>query len=566
MFRTMHGAASGATSGARKPRGSRSSGLAAGAAVLGLLVASALGAASPAGAATAPANKATTSNCRTTTSLGRVQGLPQGGVCSYLGLPYAAPPTGALRFKPPAPVAPWHGTLQATATKPGCPQDLSVIDQGVEDCLYTNVWQPRGGGSHKPVMVFIHGGADELGSAGESVFNGAELAARGDAVVVNMDYRLGILGWTELGGLDPKYAGSGNNGLRDQIAALTWVQKHIASFGGDASDVTVFGESEGAISIDALLAGDHPERLFHRAILESGPGYLVHTQEYAKAAATHILAAGNVTGMAQLDAMSTTQVLQLQEKAQDGIAGLADAIFFGPSIDGRLIPGPVVDRIAAGSARNVEIMAGTNENETDYWALFEPQVLDLPLSGYRSFPAELADRKQQMYDTYAADRPGLSEGRVVNAMITDQTQRVPTLRLAEAQSRWRPTYVYQFNWHVPYVAGLPAAQNLGAMHTLELPFVFGNLDLGAVPRGAATLAAQRPQLTSLSDDMMDSWTAFARCGAPGWPSYTPAARATRIWDLKPSVQNAPQERERELWNDYSFPAWSFQSWGRSPVN
>lgn len=532
--------------------------LAAGAATLSLL----LTAAGPAGAATGDdgSTAASTRDCRTGTSVGRVQGLPQGGVCSYLGIPYAAPPVGALRFEPPVAAAPWHGTLQATAAKPGCPQDLSVIDQGVEDCLYTNVWQPRTGGAHKPVMVFIHGGADELGSAGEPLFDGAGLAARGDAVVVDLDYRLGILGWTELGGLDPKYAGSGNNGLRDQIAALTWVHKHIASFGGDPSDVTVFGESEGAISIDAMLAGDHPERLFHRAILESGPGYLVHTQEYAEDAAAHILAAGNVTSAAQLQAMSTTQVLQLQEKAQQGIAGLADALFFGPSIDGRLIPGPVVDRIAAGSARDVEIMAGSNENETDYWALFEPQVLDLPLSGYRSFPAELADDKQRMYEVYAADRPGRSQGRVVNAMITDQTQRVPTLRLAEAQSRWRPTYVYQFDWHVPYVAGLPAAQNLGAMHTLELPFVFGNLDLDGIPRGAATLAAQRPRLTGLSDAMMDSWTSFARTGRPGWPSYTPAVRATRIWDLQPSVQNAPQEQERELWNGYAFPAWSFESW------
>ncbi|MFF7631670.1 carboxylesterase/lipase family protein [Kitasatospora sp. NPDC008050] len=542
--------------------------LAAGAAALGLLLGTVLGTAGPAGAVTAAGGTGSsdTADCRTTTSVGRVQGLPQGGVCSYLGVPYAAPPTGALRFEPPVPAAPWHGTLQATAARPGCPQDLSVIDQGVEDCLYSNVWQPRTGGAHKPVMVFIHGGAAELGSAGDPVFNGAELAARGNAIVVDLDYRLGILGWTELGGLDPRYAGSGNNGLRDQIAALTWVRQHIASFGGDAGDVTVFGESEGAISIDAMLAGDHPERLFRRAVLESGPGYLVHTQDYAEDAAKHILAAGNITGVAQLAAMSTAQVLQLQEKAQQGIPGLADAVFFGPSIDGRLIPGPVVDRIAAGSARHVEIMAGTNENETDYWALFEPQVLDLPLSAYHSFPAELADRKQQMYAAYAADRPGLSEGRVVNAMITDQTERVPTLRLAEAQSRWRPTYVYQFNWHVPYVAGLPAAQNLGAMHTLELPFVFGNLDLGSIPRGAATVAAQRPQLTRLSDDMMDSWTSFARTGAPGWPSYTPAVRATRIWDLEPRVQNAPQEQERELWNDYAFPAWSLESWTRSPVS
>ncbi|MCX4749366.1 carboxylesterase family protein [Kitasatospora sp. NBC_01287] len=524
----------------------------AGAVVLALLLGSLLGAASPAGAAAGR-------DCRAATGQGRVQGLPQGVTCSYLGVPYAAPPTGARRFRPPAPVTPWRGTLRATAAKPGCPQDLTV-GGGVEDCLYTDVWQPRGGGAHKPVLVFLHGGADELGAAADPVFDGAALADRGDAVVVSVDYRLGLLGWTELGGLDPAYAGSGNNGLRDQIAALSWVHQQIGAFGGDPGNVTVFGQSAGAISIDALLAGDHPERLFHRAIVESGPGYLVHTQDYARAAATHLLAAGSITTVAQLDAMSTDQLLHLQATAQQGVSGLADALFFGPSVDGTLVPGPVVDRIAAGSARGVELMVGTNENETDYWALFEPSVLDLPLSAYRSFPAPLADQKQRMYDVYAADRPGLPAGRVVNAMVTDQLERVPTLRMAAAQARWRPTYVYQFDWHVPYVPGLPGAQNLGAMHTLELPFVFGNLDLDAFPRGAATVAAERPQLTGLSHDMMDAWTAFARAGVPGWPSYTAATRATKIWDLPERVRNAPQENERALWDAYSFPDWDLRAW------
>ncbi|MEZ0094243.1 carboxylesterase/lipase family protein [Streptacidiphilus sp. EB129] len=505
-----------------------------------------------------PAGAASRAGCLVRTSLGRVQGAPEAGTCSYLGVPYAAPPTGARRFRPPAPPAPWHGVLPATVAKPGCPQDLTDAGGGgVEDCLHVDIWSSRAPGGNKPVMVFLHGGADVYGSAGDSGYDGAELAARGGAIVVGVDYRLGVLGWTELGGLDPRYAGSGDNGLRDQIAALAWVRQHVRSFGGNPRDVTVFGESAGAISIDALLAGHQPERLFSRAVAESGPGYLVHTRDYAQAVASRVLTAGGIRSIGQLDSLTTQQVLLLQQKAQNGLSGLAGAVFFGPYIDGSLVPGPVVDRIAAGSARNVDVMVGTNENETDYFAMFEPAVLNYPLSAYRSFPAVLAARKQQMFDVYAADRPGETEGRVVNAMLTDQLERVPTLRLAEAQSHWRPTYVYQFDWHVPYVEGLPAAQNLGAMHTLELPFVFGNLDLGRVPRGAATVAANRPALTRLSHDMIGAWTSFARSGAPGWPSYTAAVRATRIWDLRPSVQDAPQENERALWNDYSFPDWDF---------
>lgn len=181
-------------------------------------------------------------------------------------------------------------------------------------------------------------------------------------------------------------------------------------------------------------------------------------------------------------------------------------------------------------------------------------------AGAGTFPAVLADQKQKMFDQYAADRPGLPPGRVVNAMLTDQIFRMPVLRMAQAQARWRPTYVYQFDWHVPYVNGLPQAQNLGAMHTEELPFVLGNLDLNDYPRGAATLAAEKPQLTKLSQDMMDAWSGFARTGCPGWRSYTTGMRATKIWDVPERVQDAPRDVERAMWDGYSFSDWDLEPW------
>ncbi|WP_162890418.1 carboxylesterase/lipase family protein [Streptomyces olivoreticuli] len=518
------------------------------AAVTALVLTGAMGA--PAGA-----EGADPAGCRARTSLGAVQGAPRSSVCAYLGVPYAAPPTGPRRFRPPEPPAAWQDTLPADKAKPPCPQDLSDGDgSGVEDCLHVNVWSSRAPGARKPVMVFLHGGEDIYESASDALDDGAALAARGDAVVVSADYRLGILGWTELGGLDRSYAGSGNNGLRDEVAALSWVHDHVRDFGGDPGNVTVFGQSAGAVSVDALLAGDRPERLFHRAIAESGPGNAVHTAHSARTAAARVFRLGGIRGVGDLDALSTRQILELQKKARAGLPGLSGAVFFGPYIDGSLVPGPVVDRIAAGSARNVDVMAGTNTNETDFWALFTPDLLKLPLSAYPSFPPVLAARKQHMYDVYAADRPGLSEGRVVNAMLTDQVERMPTLRLAQAQSRWRPSYVYQFDWHVPYAKGVPDARNLGAMHQLEMPFVFGNLDLGWVPRGTETVRAQRPALTRLSHAMEDAWTTFARLGTPGWRPYRTTDRATLIWDLTPRVERAPLESERALWDDYSFPS------------
>ncbi|MFC5722889.1 carboxylesterase/lipase family protein [Streptomyces gamaensis] len=537
----------GVFSGIRRRRGLRG-------AVAAVVAALVLGGVS--GAPTAAAREG--AECRAATSLGRVQGAAQGRTCSYFGLPYAAPPVGDRRFRPPAPAAPWGGVLQAGMAKPPCPQDLTDGDgSGVEDCLHVNVWAPRSPGGHRPVMVFLHGGEDIYESASDALDNGADLAARGDAVVVSADYRLGILGWTELGGLDPAYTGSGNNGLRDEVAALTWVRDEIHAFGGDPRNVTVFGQSAGAISIDALLAGNHPERLFRRAIAESGPAIAVRTRRSAEAYAAQVFTAGGIRRLSELRGLGTRQILELQKKARAAFPGLAGSVFFGPYVDGALVPGPVLERIAAGSARAVDVMVGTNTNETDFWALFDPRALELPLNAYRLFPPVLADRKQRMYEIYAADRPGLKEGRVVNAMLTDQFMRIPALRLAEAQSHWRPAHVYQFDWHVPYVQGAPDAENLGAMHQLEMPFVFGNLDLHWVPRGPETVAAQRPALTGLSHAMMDAWTSFARAGAPGWPAYRAPHRATMMWDLRPHVEGAPRDNERALWDAYSFPAWDY---------
>lgn len=511
------------------------------------------GAAGVPGAAGAEGGAREAAGCRAVTSLGAVQGAAQGDTCAYLGVPYAAPPTGERRFRPPAPPASWEGTLRADTAKPPCPQDLSDGDgSGVEDCLHVNVWSARSLVPHKPVMVFLHGGEDVYGSASAPLNNGSALAARGDAVVVSVDYRLGILGWTELGRLDRSYTGSGNNGLRDEVAALTWVREHIGGFGGDPRNITVFGQSAGAVAIDALLAGNRPERLFRHAIAESGPALAVHSADLTRSNAARVFDLGGIHGIRDLNALSTRQILELQKRVRTGLPGLSGTVFFSPYVDGSLVPGPVIGRIASGSARNVDVMTGSNTNETDFWAMFTPALLELPLSAYPSFPPALAGRKQHMYDVYAGDRPGLSEGRVVNAMLTDQIERVPATRLAQEQARWRPSYVYQFDWHVPYDKSEPAARNLGAMHQLEVPFVFGNLDLGWVPRGAETVRADRPALTGLSHRMMDAWTTFARTGTPGWRPYRAPDRATLLWDVRPHLERAPRDNERALWDDYVF--------------
>ncbi|ADP80513.1 carboxylesterase/lipase family protein [Pseudofrankia inefficax] len=498
-------------------------------------------------------------SCDAKTSLGAVAGRGEGGLCAFLGIPYAQPPTGRLRFRPPVPVGPWHGTLPATDGTHVCPQDRDSAedypdDSAVytdEDCLYLNVWTPRPDATRRPVIVFIHGGAARLGSADEPRYDGAGLARAGNAVVISLNYRLGILGWSELGGIDPSYEGSGNNGLRDQLTALRWVQAHVADFGGDPSNVTVAGQSEGAFSISAMLATDHPEKLFQRAVLESGSGYLVHSAGFEKS----ISAGLPVKRIEDLTAMSTSQILGLQDKLLGAAPGAQSALYFAPYVDGTLVREPTIQAVEEGKTRDISILLGTTRDEMNFFGQFDSDGLAVLAQQYDAvFPARLAGRRDQMVADYRRDLPGASDQDIRLAMFTDQALRVPALRLAEAQSRWRPTYVYEFDWKPP--------TGLGAVHTIELPFVFGTLRFAGVPGGEAAVRADRAPLARLSAQIMDAWTSFARTGDPNavrqvsrptWPSYQPSRRATMIWDAPTShVVDAPRDAERAAWDAYPF--------------
>ena len=521
------------------------------------------------------AGKAAAGSCLTGTLDGHVAGHVEAGVCAFEGIPYAAPPVGALRFRPPQPVRSWPGVLQATRARAVCPQDRDLLEEYPtkqkrftnENCLYLNVWTPHPDHGLRPVMVFIPGGAFVVGSASEPIYNGSHLAAHGNAVMVSLNYRLGILGWLELGGLDRSYAGSGNNGLRDQLAALRWVKDNIRAFGGDPRNVTVFGESAGAISISALLAISHPDRYFHRAILESGSGYLVHTNAYADDIAQRTFEADGIHTILQLKSMRVDQILDLQNKVVNGAPDFSGDTYFAPYVDGQLLPGPVVPRIAAGSARDIDLLSGTNEDEAKYWLLYSPSLFSIPPQANPFFSKALAAQQAAMIARYRADRPGASNGEITFSMLTDQLFRVPQIRLAQAQARWqRHDYMYWFRWHVPYVKSLPPQENVGAMHGIELGFVFGNLDLTAVPRSRTTNTHELAERRLLSNRIMDAWLSFARTGNPNamhdpgvptWPSYTVPKRATMSWNVAPQIVDAPLDGERALWDAESFNTWDF---------
>lgn len=483
--------------------------------------------------------------CATTTSLGRLVGKPTTSLCVYSGIPYAQAPVGDLRFRPPQRIQPWQGSYQATDSTKVCPQfrdsQTEEYPDGKpiytdEDCLRLNVWAPKTPGRH-PVIVFSHGGAARFGTGNEPRYDGSILAKTGDAVVVTLNYRLGLLGWGELGGLDPAYQGSGNNGVRDQIMALEWVQQHIADFGGDPRNVTAMGQSEGAFSLSAMLATDHPQRLFRRVVLQSGSGYMTHSPQLQEALRARL----NGLTVDALKAMSPAELLDLQEKIV-GPSSVGGAIYFGPSIDGKLIKAPVIDRIRAGNARGIDVLIGSNRDEMQFFAQFDPSLLHFTQEQYTAFfPGELADRRDQMINTYRAGRPGQSEPDIALAMVNDQFMRVPATRIAAEQARWAKTYVYQFDW---------APQGgLGAIHTAELPFVFGSLSFTGIPGGSVS-----EPVKALSKQMMDAWTLFARSGDPGWPRYRETSRVTRIWDTPSRIAMAPRDAERAAWDAFGFPA------------
>lgn len=420
----------------------------------------------------------------------------------HSGIQYAT----AARAQPPELV----DGVRETGRRTVCPQFRDDVSEEYpddsqvyldEDCLYLNVWAPRTSGEH-PVVVFFHGGAARFGTANEPRYDGTELAKNG-TVVVTANYRLGLLG-------------ANNNFLRDQIAALRWVQQHIGTFGGDPRNVTAAGESEGAFALSAILATDNPQRLMRRVILQSGSGYMTHASP---------------TPSADLTGLSTLEVLRLQEKMVGGNP-LAGAVHFGPYIDGELVRRPVLEALRAGNARGIDLLIGSNRDEMRYFAQFDPAVLDLTLDQYRAFfPREL--------DIDKVSRPYRGEPNVALAMLTDQAMRVPATRMAEAQRRWAKAYVYQFDWGP-------------AVHTAELPFVFGTMRFTGVPGGQRAYDADPVAAKALSQQMRHAWTAFARTGMPGWPQYY--LRLTKVWDVPSRVTVAPKDAQRAAWNDYDFAA------------
>jgi para-nitrobenzyl esterase len=509
-------------------------------------------------------------------------------VCVFRGIPYARPPIGPLRWAPPQPEVRSSGVRDATRFGPSAPQRPSVVMRmlgmdGVtqdEDCLTLNVWTPArflaGGGAdgaRRPILVWLHGGAFAAGAGSMPVYDGTRLARRGDVVVVTIQYRLGALGYLVVPELLERGEVGANFGLLDQIAALAWVREHAERLGGDPENVTVFGESAGAMSIGALLGAPAARGLFQRAILQSGATENVTPLDGALRI-TELFRAALGEDARDLDALRklpVEAVLDAQQHAADHSWRHVEGLAFQPVCEGPLagaiVPRPPLAAVAAGDVADVALLVGTNLEEWSLFALADQKLAALDdeglvrrvvrapprgvddaegfarraLAAYREARRVEARRNTGTNARGAGDEMQPVEVRALwIALQSDRVFRIPALRLLEAQRPHQPRcFAYLFTWAAAALDG-----KLGSCHAVEVPFVFGTLD---EPR-SAQLIGDTPAARRLSERVMDAWLGFARDGDPGWPAYEHTTRATRVFGRECRVESDPLGAERRVWD------------------
>jgi para-nitrobenzyl esterase len=505
---------------------------------------------------------------------GRLRGVWRGDVWSFSGIPYAQPPVGELRWRPPGPVVPWDGVHQASsfgaiapqaAALPGVtsPADPGASEPQSEDCLTLNVWTPEvpeeptmAPGTGRPVMVWIHGGGFTGGSGSVFLYRGGELVRNGDVVVVTINYRLGALGFLGHRDLADPDGLVGNWGLQDQLAALRWVRDHIAQFGGDARNVTIFGESAGGFSVATLMGTPSAAGLFRRAVVQSG-GVHVHSIDEAERAGDRLARALGVSSCRR-DVLGPIPAAELvaataevgRHRPDPGLIPLP----FLPVVDGAFLPQHPMAAVEQGAAREVDLLIGTNRDELTLFGLGNPALLALDEPGVLRWAANAAPDvpTEKLVADYRQAR--LERGESVEtralwvAMGTDGIFRWPSLQLAAAQrAQGAPTYVYLFDWESPAFDGV-----LGSTHALELPFVFGAVHVPAVQ----LFSGRGPEVDLLSSRMQRAWLAFARGGDPShdglgdWPTWDPQTRSTMMFGPHTGVVDAPRDPELSVWEQY----------------
>ncbi len=505
------------------------------------------------------------------TTAGKVGGTVEEDVVCFKTIPYAASTAGENRFLPPQSPASWAGVRDCSAFSGRAPQaglapvprpelaDFSGAPDPspeTEDCLTLNVWTPRvGAAAKRPVMVWFHGGAFTFGNANAPRLRGTRLAARNDVVVVSVNQRLNIFGHLELSEFGGEvFRHSGNAGTLDMIAALAWVRDNIVGFGGDPSNVTIFGESGGGGKVSTLLAMPRAVGLFHRAIIQSGAAVRLRTRDRALALTECVLRhlGSSVVSMQALQAVPVQQLLAAIGPAQRALGPSSTPLFdrypFGPVVDGDVLPVQPFDPEAPDVSADIPLIIGDMKDETANYLAADDRVWHRTLTEAQMRDAVSAIAgadTERVVDLYGRLYPNLNSAERLIAITTDCNFRIRSLVLAQrrtAKGRG-PVWMYSFEWETPVLDG-----KLKSPHAMDVPFTFNTLDLTNATGGSA-------EAQTLSNTMSSVWAAFARNGTPRhasippWPTYDRDARATLILDKECRIENDPCGESRRLWQE-----------------
>jgi para-nitrobenzyl esterase len=487
------------------------------------------------------------------TNAGRIRGSFQGKVNIFKGVPYGASTEGAGRFMPPSKPQPWTGVRDTLELGHRSPQiretplvpEYAVFDRNEpmgEDCLCLNVWTPGLKNGHKrPVMVWLHGGGFANSSAGVAIQDGANLAAKHDVVVVAPNHRLNIFGYLYLAGIGgEKYANASNVGMLDIILALEWVRDNVAAFGGDPGNVTIFGQSGGGAKVSTLLGMPQARGLFHRAIAMSGTAVNGLSREQATKSTE--------TAFAKLG-LKPNQIDELQKVPIDKLlaitVGQGAVRNLGPVTDGKTLPAVPFDPVATEISANIPLMIGSNETEVTWFANTNYDALDDTALRARVKQALRCDdgSADQVISVYRKNRPKASNLDLYLILASDASAFRTGVDLEAERKAGQgraAVYKYYFQWYSPVREG-----KLRAMHTMELPFVFQNVEIGKPEIGAPD-----KERYTLADQMSTAWVNFARSGNPNhkglphWPVFNANERPTMIFNTECRMVKDPYHEER----------------------
>jgi para-nitrobenzyl esterase len=486
-----------------------------------------------------------------TTSSGKVRGTTLDGINIFKGIPYGATTAGKNRFMPPVKPAPWTDIRDALAYGPTAPQATGRARSNVppesEDCLVLNVFTPAlGSGRGRPVMVWLHGGGFSYGTGSSAIVDGTNLARTGDVVVVTINHRLGVFGYTYLGEAGgSEFALSGAAGMLDIIAALEWVRENIDRFGGDPNLVTIFGQSGGGRKVATLMSMPDAKGLFHRAIIESGAVLRLVAKDDAVKNADLLLA--------ELG-LQKTQIRELQNVPMARLLAADAAIAAkvavrepgqtanSPTVDGRTIPRHPWDPDAPALSSSIPLMIGYARTEETLYDRPTPETLALDEAGLRKrASARLGGDPEKVIDAFRKAHPDATPWDLWILIATDHPRGTYARETAKrkAVQNGAPAYLYRFDWETPEGGG-----HMRSPHTVEIPFVFNNIAI------AGPLISKMPEVHALAKKVSASWVAFARSGDPNvaglpkWPAYSASARDTMLFNNDSRVVQDPDREPR----------------------